>query len=97
MNYYCIGINNNYEIKSAGLKGFSENMKFHWKKDFFQFKDYLYSTACPEIAVGREILTTKSDIWSIGCVFFRLLAGSIFISAKNNLNALNRMIEILGT
>jgi len=40
---------------------------------------------------------TKIDIWSIGCIFYELVSGKLFIkNGKTELNALNSILERLG-
>lgn len=52
----------------------------------------------PEIILSSKKYSTEADIWSVGCTFFELLDGKIFIrKIKNDIQFLAKIISLLGS
>lgn len=51
----------------------------------------------PELLMGTKHYTSAIDIWSVGCIFAELLGRRILFQAKNPLQQLDLIIDLLGT
>lgn len=51
----------------------------------------------PELLMGAKYYTSAIDIWSVGCIFAELLNRRILFQAKNPLQQLDLIIDLLGT
>ena len=51
----------------------------------------------PEICLAWPHYTTKSDLWSVGCVFYEMVTKRSFVQLKNDhdLNIFNRILNII--
>lgn len=50
----------------------------------------------PEVMLSNQKYSTAVDIWSIGCSFFELITGKPQFQAKNYLELVKMMIQVLG-
>ncbi|KAF2070910.1 hypothetical protein CYY_007776 [Polysphondylium violaceum] len=50
----------------------------------------------PELLLGAEKYSSSVDIWSIGCIFGELLLGYPLASAKNEIDQIRQIFDLLG-
>lgn len=51
----------------------------------------------PELLMGAKHYTSAIDIWSVGCIFAELLGRRILFQARNPVQQLDLIIDLLGT
>lgn len=51
----------------------------------------------PELLMGAKHYTSAIDMWSVGCIFAELLGRRILFQAKNTVQQLELIIDLLGT
>jgi serine/threonine protein kinase len=51
----------------------------------------------PEILLGAKEYSLGVDSWSIGCIFFELMTGQIFLSGDSEIDQLFKIFKLLGT
>uniref|UniRef100_A0A6G1SCB4 Mitogen-activated protein kinase n=1 Tax=Aceria tosichella TaxID=561515 RepID=A0A6G1SCB4_9ACAR len=51
----------------------------------------------PELLMGAKHYTSSIDIWSVGCIFAELLGRRILFQARNPVQQLDLIIDLLGT
>ena len=55
------------------------------------------SFTSPEVSLNPKRNFTSSDVWSLGCILFQLVAKTAFISVQNSEDLLNDVFQRLGT
>ena len=51
----------------------------------------------PEVLLGAKEYSLGVDSWSIGCIFYELVTGSIFLSGDSEIDQLFKIFKLLGT
>jgi serine/threonine protein kinase len=52
---------------------------------------------CPEILLGQEVYSAAVDIWSVGCIFGEMSAGSPLFTGDSEIDQLYKTFRVLGT
>lgn len=50
----------------------------------------------PEVMLDSQNYTKSVDVWSIGCTFYELITGKTLFKARNYLELVNCMVNVLG-
>ncbi|CAG9332853.1 unnamed protein product [Blepharisma stoltei] len=90
-----VGINANCDVKITDFWFAFANNENYWYEDHIYDVDRLF--LAPECLNIARFITTKSDIWSVGCIMaYFLKRQNPLFNPENSLKQINSMFELLG-
>ncbi|CAG9325233.1 unnamed protein product [Blepharisma stoltei] len=90
-----IEINANCEVKICNFRLAFGNNKIFWAENHVYRVNKLF--LAPEYFCGANYITTKSDIWSIGCIMATLLRRQPLFDSESYLRLIASILEVLGS
>ena len=51
----------------------------------------------PEMILNIEAFDGKIDVWSVGCILYKLATGQVLFPGKDHIDQLKKIIDVLGT